>query len=220
MSWLRFFRRKQEDAELQQEMEAHLVEEIAENLERGMPPAEAQRQARMKFGSAHSVRESLWQQNTLSVDRALWDLKVAVRSLSRAPALWIIVTLTLALGIGANAAIFSIVRGVLLRPLANRDEDRLLYVRQSAPGIGVTNTTFSVPEIKDIGANLKSIKELGTFSGIDFTVEGLGEPREIHAGVVDGNYFEVMGLRPVLGRLLGPGDDGPNAAGADRKSVV
>ena len=199
---------------MQQEMEAHLVEEIAENLERGMPPAEAQRQARMKFGSAHSVRESLWQQNTLSVDRALWDLKVAVRSLSRAPALWIIVTLTLALGIGANAAIFSIVRGVLLRPLANRDEDRLLYVRQSAPGIGVTNTTFSVPEIKDIGANLKSIKELGTFSGIDFTVEGLGEPREIHAGVVDGNYFEVMGLRPVLGRLLGPGDDGPNAAGA------
>ncbi|HEX4321679.1 MAG TPA: ADOP family duplicated permease [Acidobacteriaceae bacterium] len=214
MNWLRFFRRKHEDAELQQEMEAHLVEEIAENLERGMSPAEAQRQARMKFGSAHTVRESLWQQNTLSLDKVLWDLRVALRSLARVPALWAIVTITLALGIGANAAIFSIVRGVLLRPLANRDEDRLLYVRQSAPGIGVTNTTFSVPEIKDIGANLKSIKELGTFSGIDFTVEGLGDPREIHAGVVDGNYFEVMGLRPVLGRLLGPGDDGPNAAGA------
>ena len=145
----------------------------------------------------------------------LRDLKVAVRSLARVPALWLTVAVTLALGIGANAAIFSIVRGVLLRPLANRDEDRLLYVRQSAPGIGVENAAFSVPEIKDLNDGLKkTITELGTFSAIDFTVEGLGEPREIHAGVVDGNYFEVMGLRPVIGRLLTPRDDGPNAAGA------
>ena len=142
------------------------------------------------------------------------DLKIAIRSLSRVRALWITVALTLALGIGANAAIFSVVRAVLLRPLANRDEDRLLYVRQSAEGMGQANTTFSVPEIKDIGSNLKSIQELGTFSEIDFTVIGLGTPREIPAGVVDGNYFEVVGLKPVLGRLLGPGDDGQNAAGA------
>jgi putative ABC transport system permease protein len=142
------------------------------------------------------------------------DLKIAVRSLARVPALWITVALTLALGIGANAAIFSVVRAVLLRPLANRDEDRLLYLRQSAPGIGQDNAAFSVPEIQDIGSGLKSIKELGTFSEIDFTVVGLGTPREIPAGVVDGHYFEVMGLRPVLGRLLTPSDDGPNAAGA------
>ncbi len=144
----------------------------------------------------------------------LRDLKVALRSLSKARAMWITVALTLALGIGANAAIFSVVRGVLLRPLANRDEDRLLYVRQSAPGIGDDNVTFSVPEIKDIGSGLKSIRELGTFSETDFTILGLGEPREIRAGVVDGNYFDVMGLRPVLGRLLNAGDDGPNAQGA------
>jgi putative ABC transport system permease protein len=144
----------------------------------------------------------------------LRDLKLATRSLSRTPALWIIVAVTLALGIGANAAIFSIVRGVLLRPLANRDEDRLLYVRQSAPGLGVENATFSVPEIKDLDSGLKTIKEFGTFSEMDFTTLGLGQPREIHAGVVDGNYFEVMGLRPVQGRLLGPSDDGPQAAGA------
>ncbi len=142
------------------------------------------------------------------------DLRIAVRSLARVPALWITVALTLALGIGANAAIFSVVRAVLLRPLANRDEDRLLYLRQSAPGIGQDNAAFSVPEIQDIGSGLKSIKELGTFSEIDFTVVGLGTPREIPAGVVDGHYFEVMGLRPVLGRLLTPADDGPNAAGA------
>jgi putative ABC transport system permease protein len=142
------------------------------------------------------------------------DLRVAIRSLARVPALWITVALTLALGIGANAAIFSVVRAVLLRPLANRDEDRLLYLHQSAPGIGEDNTAFSVPEIQDIGSGLKSIKELGTISGIDFTVTGLGTPREIPAGVVDGNYFEVVGLHPVLGRLLTPADDGPNAPGA------
>jgi len=144
----------------------------------------------------------------------LHDLKIAVRSLARARALWITVALTLALGIGANAAIFSIVRAVLLAPLANRDESRLLYVRQSAPGIGESNTTFSIPEIQDIGHNLKTIKELGTFSETDFSVIGLGTPRQLNGGVVDGNYFEVMGLRPVLGRLLTPADDGPNAPGA------
>jgi len=144
----------------------------------------------------------------------LRDLKLAVRSLGRVRALWFTVALTLALGIGANAAIFSVVRAVLLRPLANQDEDRLLYVRQSATGIGNTNAAFSIPEINDLGSNLKTIKELGTFSEMDFTVVGLGSPREIPAGVVDGHYFEVMGLKPVLGRLLGPGDDGPSAAGA------
>ena len=144
----------------------------------------------------------------------LRDLRIAIRSLARVRALWITVAVTLALGIGANAAIFSVVRAVLLRPLANRDEDRLLYVRQSAPGLGDANETFSIPEIQDIGSSLKTITELGTFSTLNFTVVGLGTPREIPAGVVDGHYFEVMGLRPVLGRLLGPGDDGQNAAGA------
>ncbi|HET7346307.1 MAG TPA: ADOP family duplicated permease [Acidobacteriaceae bacterium] len=144
----------------------------------------------------------------------LRDLKLAIRSLSRVRALWITVALTLALGIGGNAAIFSVVRAVLLRPLANRDEARLLYIRQSAPGIHEQNATFSIPEIDDIGKHLKSITNLGTFSQINFTLVGLGTPREIPAGVVDGNYFQVMGLRPVLGRLLGPSDDGPNAAGA------
>jgi predicted permease len=144
----------------------------------------------------------------------LRDLRIAVRSLWRVRALWSTVALTLALGIGANAAIFSVVRAVLLRPLANRDEDRLLYVRQSASGIGVQNATFSVPEIDDLGKGLKTITDLGTISAIDFTIVGLGTPREIPAGVVDGHYFEVMGLRPVLGRLLTTADDGPNAAGA------
>src|SRR6202050_5613552 len=144
----------------------------------------------------------------------LRDLQVALRSLARSKGLAITVVLTLALGIGANAAIFSVVRGVLLRPLVNRDEDRLIYIRQSAKGIGVENANFSVPEIQDLKKSVKSISEFGDFSVIGFTMIGLGEPREVRAGVVGGSYFEVMGLHPVLGRLLDMRDDGPNAAGA------
>jgi predicted permease len=142
------------------------------------------------------------------------DLKFAVRSLTRTKGLTITVALTLALGIGANAAIFSVVRGVLLRPLVNRDEDRLIYIRQSAQGTNTENTTFSVPEIQDLRARVKTLSEFGDFSTIGFTMVGLGEPREVRAGVVGGSYFEVMGLRPVLGRLLDKRDDGPTAAGA------
>ncbi len=140
------------------------------------------------------------------------DLKTAFRSLSRTKGLTLTVILTLALGIGANAAIFSLVRGVLLRPLVNRDENRLIYIRQSAKGMGTDNTTFSVPEIQDIRANSKTISEFGDFSTIGFTMNGLGEPRTVRGGVVGGSYFEVMGLHPVLGRLLDMRDDGPNAA--------
>src|SRR6202171_1510827 len=140
--------------------------------------------------------------------------KTALRSLSRTKGLTITVVLTLALGIGANAAIFTLVRGVLLRPLVNRDEDRLIYIRQSARGMGAENANFSVPEIQDLRARVKTLTEFGDFSTIGFSMVGLGEPREVRSGVVGGSYFEVMGLHPVLGRLLDARDDGPHAAGA------
>jgi putative ABC transport system permease protein len=143
----------------------------------------------------------------------LRDLRIAFRSLMRSKGLATIVILTLALGIGANAAIFTLVRGVLLKPLVNRDENRLMYIRQSAPSMGEDNTTFSVPEIKDIEASVHSVSEFGDFSTMNFTMVGLGEPRVVQGGVAGGNYFEVMGLRPVLGRLIGPQDGGPDAAG-------
>src|SRR6059058_474908 len=131
----------------------------------------------------------------------LSDLKFGLRSLLRAKGLSLTVILTLALGIGANAAIFSVLRGVLLRPLVNHDEDRLIYIRQSAPGIGAENTTFSVPEINDLKSRVATISSFGDFSTVDFTLIGLGgEPRMVKAGVVGGSFFHVMGLRPVLGR--------------------
>src|SRR4029453_5645857 len=144
----------------------------------------------------------------------LGDLRFALRSLLRVKGLAVTVILTLALGIGANAAIFSLVRGLLLNPLVNRDEERLIYIRQSATGIGAENAAFSVPEIRDLRGRIKTINAFGDFSTIGFTMVGLGEPRVVRAGVVGGSYFEVMGLRPVLGRLLDASDDGPQAAGA------
>src|SRR6202166_823963 len=149
-----------------------------------------------------------------SIVSFLGDLKVGARSLARAKGLTVTVVLTLALGIGANAAMFSLVRAVLLRPLVNRDEDRLIYIRQSAPGSEYPNATFSVPEIQDLRSRVKTLTSFGDFSTLGFTMVGLGEPRTVQAGVAGGSYFQVMGLRPVLGRLLDAHDDGPNAAGA------
>src|SRR4026208_1110896 len=135
----------------------------------------------------------------------LTDLRFALRSLSRVKGLTFTVVVTLALGIGANAAMFSLARGVLLRPLANRDEDRLIYIRQSANGIGAENANFSVPELHDLETGSHTLSAFGDFSQIPFTMIGLGEPRVVRAGVVGGSYFEGMGLRPVRGRLPRPG---------------
>jgi predicted permease len=210
-----FFRGKSLDRELSAELSSHLEFAIEENLKAGMSPGEARRQALIQFGGTEQAKENQRDSRSLPVLDAAWqDLRFGLRMFRKNPGFTAIAIFTLALGIGANAAIFSVVRGVLLRPLANQDEDKLLYVRQSAPGIGEENVSFSVPEIQDLSTHLKSIKELGTLSPIDFTLTGLGEPREIRAGVVDGNYFDVMGLHAVLGRLLNPSDDGPNAAGA------
>src|SRR6201998_1662037 len=144
----------------------------------------------------------------------LQDVRFALRSLARTKGLTITVVFTLALGIGATAAISSLVRGVLMKPLVNQDEEHLIYIRQSARGIGADNAAFSVPEILDLRAGIKTLTSFGDFSTIGFTMVGLGEPREVRAGVVGGSYFDVMGLHPVLGRLIGPQDDGPNAPGA------
>ena len=140
------------------------------------------------------------------------DMRIGLRSLLRAKGLAATVVVTLALGIGANAAIFSVVRGVLLRPLVNRGEDRLDLHPPERAGPRHLEQTFSVPEIDDFKSRATTISAFGDFSTIDFTMVGLGEPRVVQAGVVSGSFFEVMGLQPVLGRLLEPSDDGPDAA--------
>ena len=207
------------DDELDDEIRSHLALSVRERIERGEDPASARLAARKEFGNVTLTRESMrsvWRPRWLDEAAALGrDIRFALRSLLRARGLAAAVVVTLALGIGANAAIFSVVRGVLLRPLVNRDEDRIVYIRQSAPGLSAENTTFSVPEIIDLKSRVTAIGAFGEFSTADFTLIGLsGEPRTVKAGVVGGSFFDVMGLLPVLGRLLNAQDDGPAAAGA------
>jgi predicted permease len=207
-----------DDHDLDEEIRSHLALSVKDRIERGEDPEAARLAALREFGYVPAIRDSMrrvWYGRWFDAAAALGrDMRVGLRSLLRAKGLTATVVVTLALGIGANAAIFSVVRGVLLRPLVNRDENRLVYIRQSAPGIGRENTTFSVPEIHDLKARATTIGAFGDFSTIEVTLLGLGEPRLVHAGVVGGSYFEVMGLRPVLGRLLNTSDDGSSAASA------
>jgi predicted permease len=207
-----------EPVDLDDEIRGHMALSVMERIERGEGPEAARWAALKEFGNVTLTRESMqavWRPRWLELLHTLAsDLRVALRSLANARGLALTVAATLALGIGANAAVFSVVRQVLLRPLVNRDEDRLVYIRQRAPGLGAENTMFSVPEIGDLVAGSKTIGRFGDFSTIDFTLLGFGEPRVVQAGVVSGSYFEVMGLRPVLGRLLNASDDGPDAAPA------
>ena len=204
--------------ELDDEIRGHMAISLKERIERGEDPEAARLAALREFGNVTLTRDSMravWRPRWFDMAEALGrDIRFALRALMRAKGLAATVVVTLALGIGANAAIFSVIRGVLLRPLVNRDEGRLVYIRQSAPGIGAENTTFSVPEIDDIKSRVTTISAFGDFSTVDFTMLGLGdEPRVVKAGVVSGSFFDVMGLRPVLGRLLNANDDGPKAAG-------
>src|SRR5687767_3086751 len=138
------------------------------------------------------------------------DLRYAVRSLSRARGFTIAVVLTLGLGIGANTAIFSVVRGVLLRGLPHRDGDRLVYLRHSIKGPGGENINFSVPEILDFRDAAKSLGGIAEYSSMVYTLVGDQDAVRMNVGLVTGNYFKVMGLGPVAGRLLNEGDDGTN----------
>lgn len=138
-------------------------------------------------------------------------MRYAIRSLAKSPGFSALVVLTLALGIGANTAVFSVLRGVLLRPLPHENGERLMYLRHSAELQGLDNTLFSVPEIVDYREASTSLTGFAEFSAMPFNLLGGDRPVQVQAGIVTGNYFDVMGLDAVLGRTLSSGDDGPEA---------
>ena len=140
------------------------------------------------------------------------DLRYAIRSLARARGFTLAVLLTLGLGIGANTAIFSVVRGVMLRPLPHKNGGCLMYLRQSTQGPGGENILFSVPEITDFRTASKALGGIAEYSPLTLSLVGERDAVRIDVGLVTGNYFSVMGLSPVLGRAFGEGDDGPGAA--------
>jgi putative ABC transport system permease protein len=205
-----FFTRDKADDDLRDELLSHMEMETAENVRRGMHPDAARRRALLASGGVTQAAEAVRDQRGLPwVEGIVADIRYALRALRHSPAFTTVVVLTLALGIGANTAIFSVVRGVLLKPLPHRDGDRLVYLRQSADGPGGDNLNFSVPEVRDLrnGApSLGGIAEYSSWSGI---YQGDAGATRIDVGLVTGNYFEVMGLSPVLGRLTLPSDDGP-----------
>ena len=187
-----------DDQQIDDETRGHLAIEIQERIDRGEDPESARLGAMRQFGYLPHMRDEMrrvWYSRWFDMaDALIQDMRVGLRSLLRAKGMAATVVVTLALGIGANAAIFSVVRGVLLRPLINRGEDRLIYIAQSAEGIGLNSATFSVPEIKDFRAGVTQLDAIGEFSNTDFTLNGLGEPRIVRAGVVNGEFFDAIGL--------------------------
>ena len=208
------FTKDRADDELREELQAHIDMATAENVRRGMQPEEARRLAMLAAGGLTQAAEAVRAQRGLPwLEGVAADIKYALRALRHTPAFTTVVVITLALGIGANTAIFSVVRGVLLKPLPHRDGDRLVYLRQSADGPGQGDLNFSVPEVSDLRHGVPSLGGIAEYSPWSVIYQSNEGAERIRVGLVTGNYFEVMGLSPVLGRLTRPTDDGPGVPG-------
>jgi predicted permease len=206
-------RRADVERELDEELRYHIDRQTEENIRHGMSPDAARTAALRAFGGIERRKEQVRDtRGTRWIEEPARDVAFAWRTLRRAPGFALAVVLTLALGIGANTAMFTLLRGTLLRPLPNRDGERLVYLRQAAPGARQQNVLFSVPEVADYRRAARTLAEIGEVSTMNFTLVGAdGTPVRVRAGIVSGNYFDVMGLRPALGRLTTERDDGPAA---------
>jgi putative ABC transport system permease protein len=204
------FTKDRADDDLREEMQAHIEMATAENVRRGMRPDDARRQAILSAGGVTQASEAVRDQRGLPwLESIAADINYAFRALRHSRAFTIIVVITLALGIGANTAIFSVVRGVLLKPLPHRDGDRLVYLRHSMDGPGGEDIAFSVPEVRDLRNGAPSLAGIAEYSSWTLIHQGDEGAERVSVGLVTGNYFEVMGLTPAVGRLTEPSDDGP-----------
>lgn len=208
------FRRADVERELDDEMRDHLECQTQENIRRGMSLADARAEALRGFGGIAYQKDQVRDtRGTRSIEEFAGDFLFALRSLRRAPGFTVAVIVTLGLGIGANTAMFTVLRGTLLRSLSNRDDRQLVYLRQSASGVGQQNETFSVPEIADFQAGVKAFSRMAEFSAMSFTMVGDdGFPERVSTAVVSGNYFDVMGLDAIAGRVFTDRDNGKDAA--------
>jgi predicted permease len=217
MNVRRFFHRWRSDAELLQEIDTYLTEEITENLARGMSPEEARRQAHLKFGNPQRVRENLWQQNTITSIDTLWrELKYGVRTLGRTPGFAAIAILVMALGIGGNVALFTVVRSVLLKPLPYRDANRLFAVyehdahhRNSSSFLPVDGGSFREWQLAAQGTAEMAL--VSPWQDYSVSADGGKLPEKIKAGWCSWNFFPMLGITPALGRSFTSDDDRPQA---------
>jgi predicted permease len=211
MSLLRFFRRRRSDADLSREIAAHLEEERAENLARGLSPEEADRRARIKFGSPRRVHEDLWQQNSaLALEGILRDLRYALRTLARTPGFTLTATVIMALGIGATTAMFTFVNAVLLRPLPFPEPDRLMWLAQQDHSLpGVAPQPLSYPDYFDWRRENHTFSGMASYVGGGMTLDWNGHSQRLDAQTVSSDFFQVLGVAPVLGRDFRSEDEKP-----------
>ena len=213
MNWRRFFRRNYWDAERVEEMQSFIEHETEENVARGMTEEEARRQAYLKFGNPQKVREEIWQMNSVEpVQRLVRDVRYAWRSLLHNPGYTLLAILTLGLGIGANTAIFTVINGVLLRPLPYSDEGRIVHVMQTEQRTGANDLGLSVQEYFDYRNQNHSFSNFAEYHSMLFTLLGTKTPERVVTGVVSANFFDVLGVKPVVGRLFVPADEKREAA--------
>src|SRR5215470_5969534 len=198
-----FFRGAHDDRELEMEMTAHLAFAMEDNLQRGLPPSEARRQALIHFGGPQQAREQHREVRSLPfLETLLQDLRFSFRMLAKNPGFTAIAVLTLALGIGATTAIFSVVYGVLLRPLPYRNADQIVRLwEQNAEG-GRMN--FADPNFEDVRSQNHSLQGVAEYrSGLE-TISGGAESSRTMTASVSRDFFTVMGVQPVLGRSFAP----------------
>ncbi|HEV2342427.1 MAG TPA: ABC transporter permease [Candidatus Acidoferrales bacterium] len=206
MSWLTIFRRR-EDEERRRELEDYLARETEENIARGMTAEEARRVAHVKLGNMRRIREEIHEMNGIGWLETLWqDVKYAVRMLRKAPGFTAVSVLTLALGIGANTAIFSIVNAVLLRPLPYPNPDRLIRVFFNEPGVGLRDVRFSKPELDDLLTRSGVFEDVSPIYEGSENVTGGKQPERVEAVNGSFSYFSMLGVSPQVGRLFGPQD--------------
>jgi putative ABC transport system permease protein len=217
MSWRRFLRRKRADTELVHEIDLYLTEEMNENLARGMSAGEARRRAYVKFGNPQQVREGVWQKNTFSlIDNLLRNLKYATRTLTKSPGFAVVAILVMALGIGANIALFTVVRSVLLNPLPYHNPERLFSLFQR-PGKGKDVNPYapvdagSFVEWKRSAAAVAQLAMVSPWQGYNVSSEAGKLPEQIKAAWCSWDFFPTLGVTPAIGRSFTAEDDQPGA---------
>ena len=214
MSWMRFLQRRRWDDERARELAAYLDEEIADNVARGMTPGDARAAAHRKLGNATLIREEIYEMNTIGFLETIWqDFRYGARILRRNPTFAVVAILTLALGTGANAAIFQLVDAVRLRTLPVRNPQELVEIQIDSRDQGRTGsftgrrpmlTNGLYHRIRDQQQAFSSMMAWGTFT---FDLAGGGEQKPADGLWVSGNFFETLGVQPALGRLISPADD-------------
>jgi predicted permease len=187
---------------LSEEIRFHIDQQTEKNVERGMTPAEARRQALIRFGGLERVKEDTRDEFRPALfEDFLRDLRYGARSLLRTPGFTIVATLTLALGIGANTAIFSVVNAVLLKPLSYRQPDRLVFVWERNTAIGKDRDFVAAPNYLDWKAQNAVFDALGAYRSGGFAMTGVGEPESVTAMFLSSSMFRVLGVEPLIGRI-------------------